>query len=130
MKIMTFNMKNSGIFIGHWKQRTKGFVELIKKEKPDIIGTQEMTYKVKKYLKNLLIENKLFYTFVGESRSRTNGIYDEYNCILINEKINILNAHTYSLSNTPLIPKTKFKGDPFPRIITLIETEKFYFYIY
>ena len=61
MKIMTFNLRNDGIFIfSNWKKRIEGFIELIKKEKPDIIGTQEMTYKAKKLLQKLLKNNDLY----------------------------------------------------------------------
>ncbi|MBR3198848.1 MAG: endonuclease/exonuclease/phosphatase family protein [Bacilli bacterium] len=129
MKIMTFNLKNDGLFIfGKWKKRLKGFVNLIKEEKPDIIGTQEMTYKAKKRLEKLLKENNLQYNFYGESRNRNHRTFDEYNCILVNSKIKVLKTNTFSLSETPLIPKTKFKNDKFPRIITEIETKEFYLY--
>ncbi len=129
MKIMTFNMRNDGILpFSKWKTRLKGFVKLIEKEKPDIIGTQEMTYKTKKSLQSLLIENNLFYTFYGESRKRTNTVYDEYNCLLVKEGIKVNRTFTYSLSNTPLVPVTKFTHDHFPRIITQIETDEYNIY--
>ena len=129
MKIMTFNMKNDGINpFGHWKQRVIGFKELIKKEKPDIIGTQEMNIKAKILLDNLLKENNLYYTFYGDSRKRDNSLYDEYNCILVKDSIKVIDFSTYSLSNTPHIPKSKFKDDVFPRIITHIETDKYHIY--
>lgn len=129
MKIMTFNMRNDGIIpFSKWKTRLKGFVKLIKIEKPDIIGTQEMTYKAKILLKKLLINNNLLYTLYGESRKRNNTTYDEYNCILVKEGIKVNKSITYSLSNTPEIPITKFKHDQFPRIITLIETDNLNIY--
>ena len=129
MKIMTFNLKDDGLLIfSNWKKRLKGFVNLIIKEKPDIIGTQEMTPKAKKLLEKLLNENNLNYNFYGESRKRNNRLFDEYNCILVNKKIKVLSSTTYSLSETPLIPKTKFVNDKFPRILTFIETKNFYFY--
>lgn len=129
MKIMTFNLKDDGFkIISNWKKRLYGFVELINKEKPDIIGTQEMTYKAKRLLEQLLNNNNLSYNFYGESRKRTNKIFDEYNCILVKKNIKVISTFTYSLSATPLIPKTKFKNDLFPRILTYIETDKFYLY--
>lgn len=122
-------MRNDGILpFSNWKKRTEGFTNLIKEEKPDIIGTQEMTNKSKKLLKKLLKKEKLNYKFYGESRKRNKSIYDEYNCILVNENIKVLKNYTYSLSETPTIPKTKFKKDPFPRIITLVETDNYYIY--
>lgn len=131
MNIISINLRNDGISLfkrSNWKERLLSVIELIKEENPDIIGTQEMTYKAKKKLEELLIQNHLNYKFYGESRLRNNTIYDEYNCILIKENIKVLNTKTYSLSNTPLIPKSKFKYDFFPRIITFIETKDFYIY--
>lgn len=126
---MTLNMRNDGIIpFSKWKTRLKGFVKLIEKEKPDIIGTQEMTYKAKTLLKTLLTNNELFYTFYGESRKRNNTVYDEYNCILVKQEIKVNKTITYSLSNTPQIPTTKFKHDQFPRIITLIQTDNYNIY--
>ena len=122
-------MRNDGIMpFSNWKNRVHGFVKLLEKEKPDIIGTQEMTFKAKTLLLNLLDNTTIKYNIYGESRSRTNKIYDEYNSILVKKDIKVLKTHTYSLSKTPEIPKTKFKGDPFPRIMTFIETKNFYIY--
>lgn len=129
MKIMTFNLKDDGLkILSNWKKRLYGFVELIKIENPDIIGTQEMTYKAKKLLEKLLVQNNLHYLFYGESRKRNNKMFDEYNSILVKDNIEVLSSFTYALSDTPLIPKTKFINDKFPRIITYIETQNFYFY--
>lgn len=129
MKIMTFNLKDDGLkLFSNWKKRLYGFAKLITYENPDIIGTQEMTYKAKKLLKKLLIQNNLHYTFYGESRKRNNMIFDEYNCILVKDNIKVLSSFTYALSNTPLKPRTKFINDKFPRIMTYIETENFYVY--
>lgn len=129
MKIMTFNMRNDGIIpFSNWKNRVFGFAKLIEKEKPDIIGTQEMTFKAKILLMTILNDKNLDYQIYGESRKRTDKTYDEYNCILVKKNIKVLGKFTYSLSETPYIPKTKFKKDPFPRIMTFIEIENYYIY--
>ena len=129
MKIMSFNLKDDGIFfISDWKIRLDGFVKIIKDNKPDIIGTQEMTYKAFKRLNLLLKQNNLKYNFYGESRKRNNRIFDEYNTILVRDGIKVIDSYTYSLSNTPIIPKSKFPNDKFPRIMTYIETS--YYYVY
>ncbi|MGN0973673.1 MAG: endonuclease/exonuclease/phosphatase family protein [Bacilli bacterium] len=131
MKILSINLRNDGISLfkkSNWKERLISTVELIKEEQPDIIGTQEMTHKAKKQLTYLLKLNNLTYNFYGHSRLRKNSIYDEYNCILVKTNIKVMNSKTYSLSNTPEIPKTKFKYDFFPRIVNYIETEDFYCY--
>ena len=126
---MTFNLKDDGIFIfSNWKIRLDGFIELIKREKPDIIGTQEMTYKAKKRLMLLLKDNNLSYSFYGESRKRNNKLFDEYNAILVYDTIEVISSCTYSLSDTPMEARSKFPDDKFPRIITFVETKDFYIY--
>ena len=103
MKVMTFNLKDDSFNIfSNWKKRLKEFIKLVNEQKPDIIGTQEMTYKAKKILEENLSKQ---YNFYGESRKRTNRILDEYNCILVNKKIKVKNHYTYSLSETPKKPK-------------------------
>ena len=122
-------MKDDGLFIfSRWKTRLEGFVELIKRESPDIIGTQEMTYKAKKRLEKILKINNLNYSFYGESRKRNNRLFDEYNVILVRDSIKVLNYYTYSLSNTPMEPLSRFKNDKFPRIMTFIELSNCYIY--
>ncbi len=129
MKIMTFNLKDDGIFIiSNWKTRLDGFVELLKKENPDIIGTQEMTYKAKKRLEKLFLLNGLSYSFYGESRKRNGKLFDEYNAILVSNDIKVIDSYTYSLSNNPMEALTKFPNDKFPRIMTYIETKDYYIY--
>ena len=129
MKIMTFNMKDDGIFIfSHWKVRLDGFVQLIKKTNPDIIGTQEMTHKAKRRLLTLLDKYHLKYSFYGESRKRHRGWFDEFNTILVKDEIKVLGYATYSLSNTPDVPLSRFPGDKFPRIICFVELDNCYIY--
>ncbi len=129
MKVMTFNMRDDGLIpFSKWKVRLDGFIELLIKEKPDIIGTQEMTYKAKVRLKKLLIEKGIDYSFYGESRKRTNGLFDEYNTILVKSNIKVLSTYTYSLSDSPTVPLTKFVRDKFPRIMTFVELENCYLY--
>lgn len=117
MLIATFNMKNSysPAPSKNWIKRADSAVELIRKRKLDIVGTQELTPRTKKYLESKLEE----YIFVGESRGSA-SISDEYNSILLKrETLELLNTETYSLSNNIYKKGGKFLLDSFPRICTI-----------
>ncbi|MGN0973674.1 MAG: endonuclease/exonuclease/phosphatase family protein [Bacilli bacterium] len=132
MKVMSINLKNGGITPPssnkYWKKRLNAVLNLLEEEQPDIIGTQEMVIKVKDELNNLFSYYNLPYKIYGKSRSRNGSIADEYNAIIVKENIKVLDTDTYALSNTPLIPKSKFPLDVFPRITTSIETINFDYY--
>ena len=128
MKIMSFNIKNDTRFFNNSNIRLKGFIDIIINEKPDIICLQELNYNIKNRLEKILIKNNMNYNFYGDSRFRNNKRLDEYNSILVKSKINVLKTITYSLSNTPLEPLTRFDGDNYPRIITFIELDNYNIY--
>ena len=128
MKIMSFNIKNDTRIINDSKTRLNYFIKLLIQEQPDIICLQELNYKIKNKLEKYLKKNKMNYNFYGESRYRNNKKIDEYNSILVKSNINILKTITYSLSNFPNKPITKFNGDIYPRIITYIELDNYNIY--
>lgn len=132
MKVMSINLKNGGITPPvskkYWKKRLNAFIELIKEENPDMIGTQEMVVKVREELNNLFSCYNMPYKILGKTRARNGSIADEYNAIIVRDTIKVLDTNTFALSKTPLVPKSKFPLDVFPRITTNIETEEFDFY--
>ena len=110
LKLMTYNIKNN------YKEKTfkriDKIINIIKEEDTDIIGLQEVNFKVKKYLKNNLKEYQIF----GKSRYENNKIYDEYNTILVKKNITVLKTETYKL-----YPKHKHAFFSFfPRIATQV----------
>ena len=128
MKIMSFNIKNNIKLFNDSNIRLTGFVNLLIKEQPDIICLQELNFKIKNKLIKLLKKNNIHYNIYGESRLRNNKRIDEYNSILVKSDINVLKTITYSLSNTPNKPLTRFIGDNYPRIITYIELDNYNIY--
>lgn len=117
MLVATFNMKNSysPAPSKNWIKRADAAAELIRERGLDVIGTQELTPRTKKYLEEKLEE----YIFVGELRGSA-SISDEYNTILLKrESINLLDTETYSLSNNIYKKGGKFLLDAFPRICTI-----------
>ena len=117
MLIATFNMKNSysPSPSKSWIKRADSAVELINKRGLDVIGTQELTARTKKYLESKLED----YIFVGESRGSA-SISDEYNSILLKkEYFELLGTETYALSNNIYKKGSKFLLDAFPRICTV-----------
>ena len=119
MIIMTFNIKNS-YSLFKWKKKIDSAIALIKDINPDIIGTQELTKKAKKYIENNLSD----YLIVGEPRG-SRFISNEYNAILIKKELlkHKYVSKTYALSKTPDKLGTKFKSDLFPRICTILHIE-------
>lgn len=114
MKVMTFNLKNSGIS-RNAEKKILSSVELINDKKPDVVGTQELTVKNK----NILEEYLKNYFIIGDSRNSI-GITDEHNSILLRkDTIKLLSYETYSLSNNIYKKGSKFPFDAFPRICTV-----------
>lgn len=117
MIIATLNMKNSysPAPSKNWIKRADSASELIRKRGLDVIGTQELTPRAKKYLEKELSE----YIFVGESRGSA-SISDEYNSILLKKSVfELLETQTYALSNDIYKKGSKFLLDLFPRICTI-----------
>ena len=119
MVIMTFNIKNSYSLL-NWKKKIDSAIALIKDINPDVIGTQELTKKAKKYIENNLVN----YEVIGDARGSF-FLSNEYNCILVKKKIvgNRYNTKTYALSNTINKLGTKFRSDLFPRICTTLHVK-------
>ena len=117
MKIMSFNIRHSVIqdILGLWRKRYKGVLNFIISENPDVLGLQELTPKGKKYLQKRLSD----FNVVGDKRN--SAIFtNEYNCIFIKKKYEIISHKTYSLSENINKLGTKSKDDNFPRICVVV----------
>lgn len=99
----------------NWIKRAAATSKLIRKRGLDVIGTQELTPRTKKYLEEKLEE----YIFLGKTRGSA-SISDEYNCILLRKEVfELLDSQTYSLSDNIFKKGGKFLLDAFPRICTI-----------
>ena len=113
MKVMTFNIKHIIYedILWLWKKRYKKAVDLIKEEKADIVGLQEITRKSKRFIE----KNFPDYYIIGESR-HSKRLSNEYNLLMINKKYNLISYKTYSLSDNIHKLGTMTKDDNYPRI--------------
>jgi len=111
---MSFNVKNEMKKLK--EEKIQKIVELIKKEDPDIIGLQELTYNLKKKLEKELKT----YHFFGRSRFCLNTFFDEYNSILVKRNVEVFEVNTYSLGRRPDKVRSKNILSVFPRICTSI----------
>lgn len=132
--IMTYNIRcgecdNSNA--NHWEGRKTLLLSVIQKNKPDIIGFQEMIPSQLTYLKDHLAE----YSYYGTGRE-TDGTGE--GCYIFYRKnmftIDSLHAGTRWYSSTPEIAGTNDMGDLFKRIITFarfkLNRTNQYFYVF
>lgn len=110
--VMSFNLKN-GMNVISWMRRRTLLLDVIRKERPLLVGTQE-GYR---YQLGYLQKHLPGYTAFGESRRSPPE--DEYCAILVDtSRVTIVDSGTSWLSPSPDVPGSKFEGDHFPRIMT------------
>jgi endonuclease/exonuclease/phosphatase family metal-dependent hydrolase len=114
-KVVTFNLKRcvSKNSKYDFAKRADAVEEFFNKVKPDIIGTQELTYstitQVEGFLKN--------YKWVG--LGRLGGRKGEFTAIFFNsEKFDLIEEDTFWLSKNPTRPGSRGWFSLFPRICT------------
>lgn len=116
VKAMTFNLryKNNNDPSPHtWDERVPTIRRLINMEKPDIIGTQEVTYTQLQDLKNVLPK----YDWIGLGRE--GGNRGEYSAIFYKERdYAVLEYDHFWLSDTPEVIGSKTWGNRIPRMVT------------
>lgn len=115
--IVTFNLRCD--FAGDGEQRFTCRADFIKRkllsEKPDVIGFQEATPSMRRWL----IDNLVGYTVVGYGRGA--AFDDESNCIAYRtDKFELFGFHQFWLSPTPYVPGSRYEiQSPCPRICTV-----------
>lgn len=97
IKLMTYNLKfASPTFKPSWEVRREMQVDMIRKYRPDIIGTQEGLKEQIDYLQDQLTE----YVVIGEGRK--GGDDDEHMAIFFNrDKFRLREMGSFQLSETP-----------------------------
>ena len=114
LQVMTFNMKRNYFSFGvnRWRYRMTRIEKIIKDYKPDIIGTQELTYKALQDLQTTLTA----YDYVGMGRN--GGDKGEYTAVFyLRDKFELKDHDTFWLSPTPDKPSRAWFA-AFPRICT------------
>lgn len=110
--IMTYNLKNGWNFI-RWRRRRDRLAEVIRAERPLIIGTQEgFAYQLRDLRRRLP-----GYDHVGDGRSSDRT--DEHVDIFYDtRRVTLLDSGTFWLAETPEQPGSMVEGENFPRIAT------------
>ena len=117
LKIMSFNVRtdNPGDGINYFFNRFDRITEMLDREKPDIIGFQEVTDAIRAKLRDYLTD----YTVQGCGRDRS--YHGEAMLIAYRkEAVELLSLENIWLSMTPAIPGSRYGGDQSgcPRMFT------------
>lgn len=135
LRVMTFNVRypspDDGINV--WPKRRDLMVEVIKAERPDILGTQELYMRQGKYLADHLPHYRWF--GLGRFGNNRDGHENEHMGVFYNtERLRVINSGNFWLSDTPDIPGSNTWDQPFPRMVTWAEfqdkatSRRFYYF--
>jgi endonuclease/exonuclease/phosphatase family metal-dependent hydrolase len=135
LRVMTFNVRYSEADdgINAWLRRRDLMVQVIRKEHPDILGTQELLLPQADYLQQHLPD----YTWFGMGRNgnEINRNDNEHMGVFYDkERLKVLKSGNFWFSDTPDKPGSKSFGQPLPRMVTwaqfqdLRSGKQFYYY--
>jgi len=119
IKVMTMNVRydNPGDSINAWPYRADQVYNFIIRERPDILGMQEVLLNQYKLLDSALTE----YTSIGVGRD-DGAKGGEMNPVFFRkERYDMVRTITFWLSDTPETPGSKGWGASLPRIVTWME---------
>lgn len=119
IKVMTLNVRydNQGDSINSWPNREEQVYNFLIKEKPDIIGMQEVLWSQYIFLDSVLTE----YSSIGVGRD-DGARGGEMNPVFFRkEKFDMVRTITFWLSYAPEIPGSIGWGASLPRIVTWME---------
>lgn len=113
---MSYNLRNnSDVPPNSWKERKELILELLERESPDIIGTQELLHDQVQDMEDLLPE----YDWIGLGRD--GGSYGEYMAIFFKKsRLKVLEYNHIWLSDTPNIIGSSTWGNDCTRMATWI----------
>ena len=130
IKVMTFNIRYASAFGANaWPKRRAGVVEVIREQKPGIIGTQEGLHHQLLYMDKELAE----YKWIGVGRE--GGKRGEFMAIFYrSERFKPLEKKHFWLSDTPEVVGSASWGNSVKRMVTWIRfidrktNKEFYFW--
>ena len=115
-RIMTLNMLTDSIYSfgkSRFSRRVKAINEMISVHAPDLVGVQELTPGMFRYLDTIFED----YALIGKQRHSV--ILDEYSAILYKkERFTVLKQDTFWLGPSPSQKGSRFTLSQFPRITT------------
>jgi endonuclease/exonuclease/phosphatase family metal-dependent hydrolase len=117
--VMTMNVRydNPGDSINAWPNRASQVCNFIMKEKPDILGMQEVLSGQYVVLDSVLTD----YTSAGIGRDDGARAGEMNPVFFRKERFDMVRTITFWLSNTPEIPGSMGWGASLPRIVTWME---------
>lgn len=135
LRVMTFNVRygSADDGINAWPKRRDLMVRIIQKQRPDILGTQELLSPQGDYLQQHLPD----YTWFGMGRNgnEINENDNEHMGVFYNKtRLKVLKSGNFWFSDTPDKPGSMSFGQPLPRMVTWAEFEdlrsgkQFYYY--
>lgn len=119
VKVMTLNVRydNPGDSLNAWPKRALQVCSFIIKEKPDILGMQEVLYRQYEVLDSALSE----YTSVGVGRDDGARAGEMNPVFFRKDRFDMVRTITFWLSDTPEVPGSIGWGASLPRIVTWME---------
>jgi endonuclease/exonuclease/phosphatase family metal-dependent hydrolase len=115
LRVMTFNVRLPLAADGaeRWELRRDLMVETIRRQHPDIIGTQELYREQGDYIVHKLPQ----YAWFGIGRRGGDG--DEHMGVFYRiDALRVVDSGNFWLSDTPDIPASISWGNPLPRMVT------------
>jgi endonuclease/exonuclease/phosphatase family metal-dependent hydrolase len=119
LKVMTFNIRydNPADSINAWPNRVALVCDLLKKEKPDLLGLQEALWYQYEEIDSAI--SGYSSVSVGRDDGKKRG---EMNSVFYNiNRFDYIRDSTFWLSETPSVPGSKGWGASLPRIVTWVE---------
>lgn len=115
LRVMTMNVRLPLASDGSnsWEHRRDVMANMVRAQRPDVFGTQELYKKQGDYLVSQLKD----YTWFGEGRLGGDG--DEHMGVFYRtDRLKRLDSGNFWLSDTPEVPGSKTWGQPYPRMVT------------
>lgn len=118
LSVMSFNLRYASARDGHaWVRRLPVMADLIARESPAVIGTQEGLID---QLLELMDELPARYEWTGEGRLGGNA--DEFAAVIFDGSVlNAVEAENFWLSRTPEVPGSKDWHSSLPRMVTRVK---------
>ena len=115
LRVMSFNVRtgiaNDGL--NDWDHRRDIMVRTIREQHPDVLGTQELN----KFQGDYIVSKLPQYVWFGIGRRGDDG--DEHMGVFYRtDRLRVIDAGNYWLSDTPNKPGSISWGNPYPRMVT------------
>lgn len=116
VKVMTYNIRYSAGDAkspdNNWPARREALAAIVEKEKPDVVGFQEVLPDQRKWLEARFSG----YTFVGDGRNADRVSGEASPIVFRKDRFVAVKSGTFWLSQTPDVPGSKGWGAALPRI--------------